>query len=425
MSRYGDTASSTRGSSVGGAGGGRWDAERFLRERGERHEPSRRERRSAVEVMERDRVEKRGPSIVEEYLHAQETYGPPARRPDRDYDDEHLVSSSGALVPVQQRRHASPAPPRKPKLLRRQSSLDTFDRAATRLASDYYRYDRDDYGPPVIPVAVPRKHSPSSESYFESIRIAEPDYYGDEEFRSIRERDRSVPRGRRYTLREEIVKEKVERPYPRRGKTRIPRHLIHPHALADLGYHYEEEGDNIIVLQALGKDNIDELIRFSKEIRKATRVEEIKERERVVTKTRRESVSVERHRSQSRRRSPSVIRPKIELVDTREARYTRHVSPSPARTEIRRTRPRRLSSPIRVMEPRHRYVEEIIQPNTDMRLILPERHRRNEIRSEVQLLDADKLEPGEVLEVRRDYKEVEATLYVERHQWYGADGVIE
>lgn len=239
MSRHGDAASTT-GSSVSGAGGGRWDAERFMREHRERREPStRRERRTAVEVVERDRVEKNGRSFVEEYLHAQETYGPPARQADRVYEDEHLISSTDALIPYKERRRASPSPFRKPKLLRRQSSLDTFDRAATRLASEYY--DRDDYGPPVVPVTAPRRRSPPSESDLESIRVAEPDYYGDEVFRSMRERDRSVtPRGR-YSLREEIVKEKSERPYPRRGKTRVPKNLVHPRAIIDLGYPFEDE----------------------------------------------------------------------------------------------------------------------------------------------------------------------------------------
>ncbi|EEP77585.1 predicted protein [Uncinocarpus reesii 1704] len=407
MSRYGDTASSTTASSSGA--GGRWDAERFMREREVRHEPSRRERRTAVQVVG-DRVEKRGPSFVEEYLNSQARYGPPARRPDRDYEDEHLISTSDAIIPFKERR-TSPSPPRKPRLLRRQSSLDTFDRAATRLASDYYRYDRDDYGPPVVPVAVPRRHSPPSESDLDSIRVAEPDYYGDEVFRRVREADRSAtPRGRRYSLREEIVKEKIERPYPRRGKTRVPKHLVHPRALIDLGYQFEEVDGNIIIFQALGKENIDELVTFSREIRRKTRVEEIKGKERVVTRTR-ESVSVERTRSKSRRRSPSVIRQKAEFLEV-EPRRTRRVSPSPAPAPTPRTRPRRRSSPVRIVEPRH--VEEVIQPNTDVALILPARHRRSdrEIRAEIRALEEERrllsgretLSPGDVVEVRRDYK---------------------
>lgn len=208
-----------------------------MREHRDRRESSaRRERRTAVDVLERDRGEKGGRAFVEEYLHHQETYGPPARQADRSYEDEHLLSSSDALIPFKERRRASPSPFRKPKLLRRQSSLDTFDRAATRLANEYH--DRDDYGPPIVPVTAPRRRSPAVDSDWESIRVAEPDYYGDEVFRSMRERDRSVtPRGR-YSREE--PKEK-ERTYPRRGKTRIPKKLVHRRAVIDLGYPFEEE----------------------------------------------------------------------------------------------------------------------------------------------------------------------------------------
>ncbi|EAS29433.2 uncharacterized protein CIMG_08179 [Coccidioides immitis RS] len=410
MYRYGDTASSTTGSSISG---GRWDAERFMRERSERHEPTRRERHTAVEVIERDRVEKRVPSFVEDYLNAQEKYGPPARRPDREYADDHLLSSADALIPYKERRRASPSPPRKPRLLRRQSSLDTFDRAATRFANDYYQYDRDDYGPPVVPRAASRRHSPPSEPDFEAIRVSEPDYYGDEEFHRMRDRVRSVtPRGR-YSVREEIRKEKVDRPYPRRGKTRVPKHLVHPGVLLDLGYKFEEEGDNIIILQALGKENIDELVSFSREVRRKTRVEEVKGQQRLVSRSRRETVSVERTRSKSRRRSSSVIRPKAEFLEVRETRQTRRVSPSPAPAPTLQPRRRRLSSPIRVIQPRERFVEEIIQPNTDVALIVPERHRRSdrELRAEIHSLEGRRLltehesiAPGDVIEVRRDHK---------------------
>ncbi|KAI1946335.1 hypothetical protein LOZ12_002663 [Ophidiomyces ophidiicola] len=409
MYRYGDP---TVDAPAGGAGGSRWDTERFLRERDVRHEPGRRERRSAVEVI--DRVEKRAPSLVDDYLNAQEKYGPPARRPERVYEDAHLVSNAAAIVPFKEHRRSSRSPPRKPKLLRRQSSLDTFDRAAARYASDYYQYDRDDYGPPLAPVTA-RRHSPPPEPDIDSVRVAEPDYYGDEEYRRMRGRDRSAtPRGRSYSLREEIVKERVERPYPRRGKTKVSKRLVHPRALNDLGYAYEEDTENnIIILQALSKDNIHELVNLSRDIRQRPRVEEIKEKERIVTKTRRESVSVERTRSKSQHRSKSAARPIFELVEPREHR---HVSspvtvmapaPVPAPVQVIKPRPRRLSSPIRYVH--HHHVEEIIQPNADVQLMLPERHRR-ELRTEMRpteehrLITPDDLRPGEVLEIRRDHK---------------------
>ena len=258
--------------------GGRWDAERFLRERDEREDtrPSRRARGRSVVVAERERsrepVDRKRRSFVEDYLRDQDEYSVLARRPDREYDDAHLVSSSEALVPYKERRDPSPspirssarrtppvttrAPPReapekefvRPTLLRRQSSLDTFDRAAHRRAQDYYRYDREDYGPPVVPVA-PRRRAASRvrqvepQPELDEISIAEPDYYGDERFRRMRERERSsTPRGRRGTLREQVVHEKVEsRPFPHRGRTRIPKRFVHPRAMIDLGYPYEDE----------------------------------------------------------------------------------------------------------------------------------------------------------------------------------------
>lgn len=418
MSRYGDAPSTTTDSSIGGAGGGggRWDAERFMREREERHEPSRRQRRTTVSVAERERVEKKKPSFVEQYLESQEKYGPPARRPERTYQDDHLVSTSGAVIPYEERRRASPSPPRRPTLLRRQSSLDTFDLAASRRAHDYYRYDSDDYGPPVAPVVVPRRRSPPTEPDLESVRVAEPDYYGDEEFRGLRERDRSAtPRGRRYSsLREEVVREKMERTYPRRGKTRIPKHLVHPSALTVLGYPYEDEGDSILILKALAKENIDEVVSLSREVRQRTYLSpDARGGERVVTSRRRsESVSVERRRSVSRRRvaAPTEI---VEMRSSRSSRTyspSRYTSPSPSPSPpIQRPRvrhhQRRLSSPIRIIEPR----DDVIQPNSDVALILPERHRRSdrELRAEIRALEAQRqggLVPKEVVEVRKDVK---------------------
>lgn len=107
--------------------------------------------------------------------------------------------------------------------------------------------------PPEV-IAIPaggRRRSPPrfvERDYEEEIRIAEPDYYGDEEFRGYREREVSTVRTRKdrgeveIREREEfVVEEEPEREAPRRGKTRMPMRLINKRAIIELGYPYEEE----------------------------------------------------------------------------------------------------------------------------------------------------------------------------------------
>ena len=86
--------------------------------------------------------------------------------------------------------------------------------------------------------------------YEEDIRVAEPDYYGDEDFRGYREREVSTVRRRRANselpefreeIREEILEVKEEEPFPRRGKTKMPRRLVNKMAILELGYPFEEE----------------------------------------------------------------------------------------------------------------------------------------------------------------------------------------
>lgn len=141
-------------------------------------------------------------------IHDPDRYGPPARMPSRHYDDDH-IAHRGALV-RQERRHAESPPPR-PRLLRRQSSLDTFDRVPSRKIDEYYR----GYLPRAPPSPPPLRRAPLREEY-EAIRVPE---------------------------REPRYREKVEdaKPYPRKGKTRMPEKLVHPRAIREFGYPYEEE----------------------------------------------------------------------------------------------------------------------------------------------------------------------------------------
>lgn len=258
MSRYDDFRSSTGSlggvSSSDGGGGGRWDAERFARERQERHVDSRappvleRPREEERErERDRDRFDRRVPSFEERFLSG-DKYGPPARRPEREYDDDHLVSgagppTAGSMVPYERRRREpatkGPPPPR-PGLLRRQSSLDTFDRKPTRSRF----HDPDDESPPPVPRAIPvprRQRTPPRyhDRDYEDVRVAEPEYYGDEEYRHIREEE-ITERRRRSSSASHRRPVEEEKPFPRRGKTRMPKRMVHTRAVIELGYPFED-----------------------------------------------------------------------------------------------------------------------------------------------------------------------------------------
>lgn len=186
-------------------------------------------------VPERERSRRAEDERFELRLHEESRYGPPARAPGRHYEDDHLFHSSGPLIAHDRRRRDDSPSFAPPRLIRRQSSLDTFDRIPRRKMEGFEARDR----PPRAP-HVPRASRLSPGRYrereiYEDIRIAEPDKYGDEEFREFRDRRRSSggarPRERTHE----------EKPYPRRGKTRIPRRYVHIHAILDLGYPFKEE----------------------------------------------------------------------------------------------------------------------------------------------------------------------------------------
>lgn len=245
MSRYDDYRSST--STLDSL---RYDASPLPRERQDRfhREPP---------VMERHPREDR----FEARLKEMDRYGPPARHPGRHYDDD----DEELVYPTPHERPRAVSPP--PRLVRRQSSLDTFDRIPSRKMMDDYNYR------PREPVTPSLRHSPprrSDDVYYEDIHIAEPDYYGDEELRGFRDREpvRSS-RHRRSSSRvsERLDEEPFEKPYPRKGKTRMPKKLVHPRAILDRHYPFEEQGDVVMIQVALSKDQIDELIYVSREIR--------------------------------------------------------------------------------------------------------------------------------------------------------------
>jgi hypothetical protein len=269
----------------------RWDSNRFVRER-ERRAVS---RGPPVRERDRDRPRHREEERFEQRLAEEQRFGPLSRRPGRRFDaDDHLNFSreeSGPLVAYDPRRRPS-SPPPPPRLLRRQSSLDTF--------LDHKESRRRDRSPPMA-FRSPTSRRPSVARHverdeYEDIRIAEPEYYGDEEYRHLRDRDHDrLARRMRRRSTDELFRERekvVEKTYPRKGKTRMPRRLVHIRAVNKLGYPYVEEvcgfhhslpflpsipltrfprQDDVIVIQrALSKEQIDDVVTLSRTFRERT-----------------------------------------------------------------------------------------------------------------------------------------------------------
>ena len=272
------------------SGGGRWDPERFARER------ERAERNRGPTLVEHDRIEERdvygpppssrggyggrrregsadghyssgsargAPQRFEErdrFFH-EEKYGPPTSRhgPSRYYEEDldtfESNSGRGQMVPFESRRvsinrDSGPSPhnmPARPKFVRRQSSLDTFDRKPMPRYGDRMREPPETI---VIPSAGRRRSPPRYvERDFEEFRIPERGRHDHDDFNAYREREISTVRRRRtgseleFREREsfEVEEEEVEKPFPRKGKTKMPARLVNKRAIIELGYPFEEE----------------------------------------------------------------------------------------------------------------------------------------------------------------------------------------
>ncbi|KAK3682387.1 hypothetical protein B0T22DRAFT_282281 [Podospora appendiculata] len=213
-------------------------------------------------------------------------------------------------------RSPSPLPRRPGQLLRRQSSLDTFDRERKPIPKFYEREEygaparreREEYrAPPYMPIPLPRSRGLppprvyAEREFVEEIQVSDPHRFGDDDFRAPEVvREKEVIRTRRRNRSREsrtsratshshrgrsrssskssvsvsssssggtAVTSKSE--YPKKGKTRIPARLVSKRALIELGYPYVEEGNTIIVQKALGQQNIDEVLRLSDEYKKS------------------------------------------------------------------------------------------------------------------------------------------------------------
>jgi hypothetical protein len=279
----------------------RWDREKF--ERFSRPPPPplsrgpRGSEREDLEInIERDRFSPRGPparvaerppprSRYEERdrFYEEERFAPPSRRRS-DFLDEPTAAeiANRALAPYRRRPivEREPSPPlrrpARPTFLRRQSSLDTFDRRPMPRYGDEYRV------PAEVPIPLPirRQHSPPRRRYpeedFEETRFKEGP--GFEEYRDIRVRRERRGGGRSRSRAatsvrsassssssfEEIAPAPETHKIGKKGKTRMPKRLAHKKAVAELGIPFEEEDDFLIIQRALAKENIDEIIEKSK-----------------------------------------------------------------------------------------------------------------------------------------------------------------
>ncbi|EFR04588.1 hypothetical protein MGYG_07594 [Nannizzia gypsea CBS 118893] len=325
------------GSTGSGAASQRWDAERFTKERDARQEPGpyreMRPRRGTATLVDDDRDVRRDrrslfsgiPDIVQPAANdTQNTHLVPVIRPDRSRS---ISGGSRRRPDISPIRAGDDRDFRRPTLLRRQSSLDRFDLAASKRSHDYRRYDRDDYGPPV----TPRKQI--------STRV--PDI---KPARSI------TPRGRRSSSAAMLEappppRAKSRRASPKPGTTRIPKHMVAPVALEDLGYDYEEYEEDILIYKILTNDRIHELVEYSKRAREGAPLpRRAREKETVIIGAKDTPLTVERRPSVSRRRAGRTPSPPMEVRPVRP-RHTR-----------------RRSSPIRVLEVADDHPERLLVP---------------------------------------------------------------
>ncbi|RYP04655.1 hypothetical protein DL764_004317 [Monosporascus ibericus] len=306
--------------------GERWDKDRFLFERDRERERDR--------IEERDRYISRGPPArAREVSPDRPERRPAATRPPYPWEDDHPRPRERRYGDDDRRARRSPpielerdldrrlvidrerernyrdsSPPRPPRpgmMLRRQSSLDIFDRRPMPRF-----YDRDEPGPPALrgdyrpdpyePIPLPRSRAlPPPRTYaerdYDEIKVSDPDRYGNEEYHTYpdRLREREYVRMKRRRSDSRTSRARTHRTssrrsssrtsttsssssssssggttvtakseYPKKGKTRIPARLVSTRALIDLGYPFIQE-------KALGQENIDDVLKLSEDYKKA------------------------------------------------------------------------------------------------------------------------------------------------------------
>ncbi|KAI1434228.1 hypothetical protein GGR50DRAFT_416303 [Xylaria sp. CBS 124048] len=307
--------------------GERWDGERLAYEGGRFKERDRLYTRLPTQELPRqtprerirdsagldDRfVERRAARPWEDHRLRERGYfdESPRRRPSPPPELERRI-----YLEKKDREYRDSSPVRSPPpLLRRQSSLDTFDR---RPAQRLHDHDRDEYVPPVRrrehrpepyePVPLPRSRAlPPPRVYaeddYEEIRVPESHRYEDEDLRAYPERFREreivhvkkhrersgsrTSRARRYHSSSRRSSSLSSPPsssssdtggtaittkseYPKKGKTKIPIRLVSIRAIAELQYPHVIEGNTVIIQKALGQKNIDDLLKLSDDYKRA------------------------------------------------------------------------------------------------------------------------------------------------------------
>lgn len=271
-------------------GGERWDRDRFERmaRRGpppprEVHEDFRFSEHDRFpgggrrDVEFRDEFERRGPRVMErerETFREDERSDPRRRHHEMFAESTPSEVANRALAPYRRKSVVErdfdvgyekdrPRRPARPQYIRRQSSLDTFDRKPMPRYGDLERPPREEWRPPVnMPIPLPirerRRSPPRYREEFEEERFVEredprrPERV--EEYREV-EVHRSKSRRRRSPSRshatrsvarssssssfEEVKLARAD--WGKKGKTRLPKRLCKQEAVTELGYPYIEE----------------------------------------------------------------------------------------------------------------------------------------------------------------------------------------
>nr|POE54479.1 hypothetical protein CFP56_41417 [Quercus suber] len=417
----------------------RWDRDRFERlsrpppPRGyDEHDEYRyveRDRPGRRDIAVAERIDERGPGgyrynerdrFVEEDRYAP-LPGRPRRRTDRELfgDVDPREFAGMAIAPYRgksstreeidvERRFSS-----RPGLLRRQSSLDTFDRRPSR------RPEREEYRIPAgVPVPLPIRRVRNEYDDYRG-RGPEPESYREIEI----QRERSIHRNRSRPPRSEYSEsdaqtikssrskkskrskapttvvssssssstetiEEIEKELSihesigpagsvhdsvresihdttkkfKKGKTRMPKRLVRREAVMDLGYPFDEELDFYVLRIALEKEQIDEVIKISetyktgdKSEKKIYRFEENSEEIDIPAPPAAEREEIVR----TEWRNPPTIRassPSVYSATTRQASPAR--THRTHRTSRSRARSRATSRPASFYEERRTVIEE-------------------------------------------------------------------
>ena len=243
-------------------GGGGYDEREYRFQERDRLGGGRERHYLDVDVTERTaprRVEERERFAVEERF-------PPTARRRSEFWEEPIQSEVAITTAVTPYRRKSiverevdvPIPRPRPQIIRRQSSLDTFDRRPFSRYGDQYHIPAD--VPVPLPIRRPRSPRRERDRYrereFEEIRYRDLEPQSFEEYEDIRIRREksSGPQRRKSAAKsaastssssfeevETVEKKKIKVEIGKRGKTRMPKRLAHKKAIIELGLPFEEE----------------------------------------------------------------------------------------------------------------------------------------------------------------------------------------